>query len=217
MHGWIKLHRQILDWEWWDEPDTFRVFLWLLLSANYEDKMWRGILVKRGQILTSLKKISESTGISQKKVRIILGKLEGKETANKSTNKYRLITIINYEKYQQLDDDGADKGQAGGQTKGRQRATTKEIKKEKNKEDILGDVPPPPKPKAKKATRIPEGWYLEQELGEWAEGKGLTMAEIKLEAEKFKNYWSAASGQKATKLDWDATWRTWILNKLSRG
>jgi len=31
------------------------------------------------------------------------------------------------------------------------------------------------------------------------------------ETEKFRNYWRAKTGQSATKLDWEATWRNWML------
>ena len=42
MEGWIKLHRQILDWEWYDDINVKVLFLHLLLTANYEDKKWQG-------------------------------------------------------------------------------------------------------------------------------------------------------------------------------
>jgi len=52
--GWIKLHRKLLDWEWYDDVNTTRVFLHLLMVANHKDNNWRGITIKRGQKLTSL-------------------------------------------------------------------------------------------------------------------------------------------------------------------
>ena len=36
--------------------------------------------------------------------------------------------------------------------------------------------------------------------------------DLELEHKKFVDYWTAATGSKATKLDWDATWRNWIRN-----
>ena len=38
--GWIKLHRQFLEWEWYDEPNCTRVFLHCLLKANHKDKRY---------------------------------------------------------------------------------------------------------------------------------------------------------------------------------
>ena len=38
----------------------------------------------------------------------------------------------------------------------------------------------------------------------------------KRETDKFINYWRAKSGKDATKLDWVATWRNWMLNAEER-
>lgn len=63
--------------------------------------------------------------------------------------------------------------------------------------------------KNKRGTRIPQDWVLPDEWKEWAIEQG---ADATLEGDKFYNYWIAKSGQGATKLDWGATWKNWILN-----
>lgn len=63
-----------------------------------------------------------------------------------------------------------------------------------------------------RGTRIPDDWFLSQELGEWAMEQGFTGVEVEKQAEKFKDYWKAVAGAKGVKKDWDATWRTWIRN-----
>lgn len=65
----------------------------------------------------------------------------------------------------------------------------------------------------KRGTRLPYDWELEQHEGEWALKKGMTFAEVKLEEEKFKDYW-VASGK--VKVDWSATWRNWIRSAIER-
>ena len=52
MDGWISLHRKLKDWEWYTEPNTFRLFIHCLLSANHKDNSWRGIEVKKGSFVT---------------------------------------------------------------------------------------------------------------------------------------------------------------------
>ena len=52
MEGWIKLHRKILDWEWYDDINTKVLFLHLLLTANHEEQKWRGKIIERGQLIT---------------------------------------------------------------------------------------------------------------------------------------------------------------------
>lgn len=67
----------------------------------------------------------------------------------------------------------------------------------------------------KRGTRIPPDWHISPALLEWTEGQGLSEAEACLEADQFRDYWRAAT-RNATKLDWDATWRTWIRNHNKR-
>lgn len=67
-------------------------------------------------------------------------------------------------------------------------------------------------PLAQKATRLPEDWKLPEVWFDWAfKNSMLKRGEIDIEATKFHNHWKALSGQKATKLDWYATWQNWVL------
>jgi hypothetical protein len=68
----------------------------------------------------------------------------------------------------------------------------------------------------KRGTRLPPDWAPSSDLVGYAVAQGLTVERADLEAEKFKNYWSAKSGTGAVKRDWDATWRNWILNVVER-
>ena len=139
MDGWIKLHRKITEWDWYDDANTFRLFIHLLLLANSKDAKWRGENIKRGELITSVAHLSEDLKLSSKQIRLSLEKLKktseiGTERANNST----MITIYKYDCYQ-----GSDKteGQTNGQPKDKPRANEgqtegnkqegKEIKKEK--------------------------------------------------------------------------------------
>ena len=101
MEGWIKLHRKMINWEWYNDINVKVVFLHLLLTANHEDKKWQGIEIKRGQKITSLSHLAEETKLSVKQIRNVLNKLKstGKITS-KGTNKYTIITIVKYNDYQ---------------------------------------------------------------------------------------------------------------------
>ncbi len=55
MEGWIKLHRQFINWEWYKDINTCKLFLHLILSANHKDKKWRSKMIKRGQLITGRK------------------------------------------------------------------------------------------------------------------------------------------------------------------
>ncbi len=70
--------------------------------------------------------------------------------------------------------------------------------------------------KKSRGTRLSKTWCPSgRDIG-FAQSRGLTNAQIQAEAEKFRNYWTAKSGSSATKLDWEATWRNWIINMLER-
>lgn len=99
--GWIKLHRSILDWEWYDEPNTFRLFLHLLLKANHKPRSYRGVLIQEGQVMTGFSKLSDQTKISLQSVRTCLKRLElTNEITIKSTTQGTIIQLVNYSKYQ---------------------------------------------------------------------------------------------------------------------
>ena len=76
MDGWIKLHRSLLDWEWFNEPDTLLVFIYLLLTARHDDGNWRGVEMKAGQCIVSRNSISTATGLSDRKIRTSIKRLE---------------------------------------------------------------------------------------------------------------------------------------------
>ncbi len=69
-----------------------------------------------------------------------------------------------------------------------------------------------PSPEKKRATRLPENWVLPASWGEWAVKQGYSEAHIRLEADKFRDFWCSKSGKDATKVDWFATWRNWMRN-----
>lgn len=99
--GWICLHRKFLDWEWYDDPNVMRLFIHLLLIANHQDKKWHGILIKRGQVLTSQLKLANSLNFSRMQIRNQLEKLKTTNNITMfTTASYSIITIINYDSYQ---------------------------------------------------------------------------------------------------------------------
>jgi len=135
MEGWIKLHRKFIEWEWFDISDMIKLFMFLLLSANHKDSTWRGVEIKRGQYLTGLNSLSEKTKISVQTLRTCLKRLEKTgEINSKVTNKYRLITVCNYDSYQ--DNQQETNSQTNNQLTSKQQATNnkqeyKNINKEK--------------------------------------------------------------------------------------
>ena len=101
MEGWIKIHRQLLDWEWYKDINVMRLWIHLLLKANYEDKYWKGQHIKRGQLITSIRTLSKETGLSNQQIRNTLNKLKSTHNiAHETTHNYTLITILKYIDFQ---------------------------------------------------------------------------------------------------------------------
>ena len=118
INGFITLHRQILDWEWYKNINTKVLFLHLLLKANYKDLSFEGHKILRGQLVTSLPSLSSELGLSIHQIRVSLDKLiMTGEVASKSYNRYRVITIVKYDEYQ--NDDSKDGSQVADELTGK--------------------------------------------------------------------------------------------------
>ena len=102
MHrGYIKFFRKYLSWEWRTDIITSHVFLNLLVMANWNDGRYKGMAVKRGQLIRGRKTLSEELGISEQQLRTALTKLKStSEVTSKSTSQYTIYTIVNYDLYQ---------------------------------------------------------------------------------------------------------------------
>ena len=134
-NGYIKLHRSILKWEWWNDDATLKVFLYLLMNANWEDSRYRGFDVPRGSLVTGRKKIAEECHLSEKNVRTAINHLKStNEVAIKTTNKFSIVTIVNWEKYQCEDSESANKTANKVANKWPTSGHIKEYKEVKNKE-----------------------------------------------------------------------------------
>jgi hypothetical protein len=126
MQGWIKLHRKMTEWEWFQKSEMVHLFVHLLLMANHKPKPWQGIDIKRGQVVTGLKSLKKATGISTQTLRTCLSKLEKSgNLTSKSTNKYRIITLCNYETYQIAE--AVDNKQTNKQLTINQQSTNKQL------------------------------------------------------------------------------------------
>jgi hypothetical protein len=65
--------------------------------------------------------------------------------------------------------------------------------------------------RTKLARRIPDDFKPSDEMKQWFAAEQLgTVLDAWKEHAKFVDYWRGASGQRATKHDWPATWRNWM-------
>jgi hypothetical protein len=148
--GWVKLHRSILEWEWYSDINTKVLFLHLLLKSNHKDKKFQGMTVNRGQVVTGLSILSLETSLSVQRLRTSLSKLKStNEITIETSTKGTVITIVNYDFYQISDDDQQAQQQTSNkqstsdqQTINKRSTTNKNEKKDKNeriKENSISD------------------------------------------------------------------------------
>lgn len=101
MIGWVKLQREFCDWRYYKDTNVKIVFLHLLINCAFSETGAYGYVLSRGQYLTTVKRLSDELNISQQNVRTALKKLQKSETITlKSTNKFTIITLVNYNAYQ---------------------------------------------------------------------------------------------------------------------
>lgn len=142
--GYIKLHRQIKEWGWWSDIKTFRLFIYLLISANFTPNIWQGITVEVGQLVTSLESLSRETGLSVQEVRTCLKHLKStNEITSQTSSKYTVITVNNFAKYQDLTQQATNDQQATNKQSTNNQQHYKKEKKEKKEKNISGYAPTP--------------------------------------------------------------------------
>lgn len=99
--GFILLYRSILEWEWYKDVNTCRLFIHLLLSAAFQPVRVEGKRVKRGQYITSVRRLAKETGLSEANTRTAIKHLESThEITCTPSRQGTVITIKNYSKYQ---------------------------------------------------------------------------------------------------------------------
>ena len=139
-NGFILLHRKIIkEWEWYSNINDRLVFIHCLLSANWEDGWFEGIKIPRGSFVSGRKKLSKEIGISEQQLRTSIKHLKSTNNLTiKTYNKFSIITINNYGKYQ------VNNQQFNQQSTNNQPTSNHNIiknNKEINKESISKDIP----------------------------------------------------------------------------
>ena len=143
-NGWIKLHRSLLEWEWWSDMNVRNLWLTILLLANHDEKKWQGQTIASGQLVTSLQHLAVRSGLSIQQTRTALDKLKSTGEINtQSTNKNTIITVIKWADFQCCDEIPTNKQQTDNkqitneqQTDNKQITTNKNVKNIKNEKNI---------------------------------------------------------------------------------
>ena len=185
----IKLDRNIQDWRWFKDGNTFRVFIYLLLNANIKKNGFKGIDINRGQLATSYKSIAEKLDLTEMQVRVAIKhlKLTG-EITSQIYHDFSLYTVVNYELYQ---------GTVTGNITAKQQANNKQITgKQQRYKNVKND-------KNERSSTAPQLF----EISSFCSENGLNV-----NAEKFFKYysergWKTSRGELIT--DWKSLVEKW--------
>lgn len=108
-NSWIKLPRKFTQWRWYKDTNTVQLYIYLLLNANIKDVECRNTTIKRGELITTRKKLSTATGLTDRNTRTCLKRLEktGEIKCIKSTTG-TLVIMLDFNNFQPIgiDDSG---------------------------------------------------------------------------------------------------------------
>ncbi len=138
MSGWVKLHRSLLDNGLLCHPEANAVFIWLLLNAAWKDKSYAtryGVIhLKPGEVIVGRMKLAKELDQSEQNIRTALKLLSDMKIITiEITNRYSRITLVNWEKYQSVEDEVTSTSTSNQPAANQQLTTDKEGNKE-NKE-----------------------------------------------------------------------------------
>lgn len=136
----IKIHRQIENWGWYDDANTFRVFFHLLILASHWEQNFKGQTLYPWQCCIGRKYLSHKLKLTEQQIRRTIFNLQTtNEIAVKTTNKYSIITICKWEEYQSTEKKQPTKQPTNDTKLNQQTTTTKEYN---NKEYNIDSTPP---------------------------------------------------------------------------
>lgn len=132
--GWIKLHRSLLDWEWYDDVNVKCLYLHCLMRANHKPKKYRGTMIETGQFTTSQEVLAKELHLSIMQIRTAINKLKSTgEITVKANNKFSMISITNWDSYQDDNRPGNKRTTNEQQASNRPVTTNKNVRRKEGK------------------------------------------------------------------------------------
>ncbi len=192
----------------WDMPaKQTKVAVTLIGMANWKQgKTFSGgnvVIVDRGQIMTSLDAIAAASRVSRATVRVALSNLAKAEFLTcKSTNRYRIITILNYSREQskELADEHAQQQASDRPTAGQQQANSRPVT------PIEQGNKGTKKQGNKRGSQIPDSWEPTEKHVAKADETNIDLADS---VARFRDHHIAKG---SVMKSWDAAFNTWLRN-----
>lgn len=141
MNGWIKLHRQLLNSAVFQNEKMLKVWVWCLLKATHDQHEAvigrQKVMLEPGQFIFGRKKASLELNMPETTIRDYINLLKFHQNITiKSTNKYSVVTVVNWALYQTDEEKSASKSTNKSPTNGQQMDTNKNVKNGKNGKEV---------------------------------------------------------------------------------
>lgn len=197
--GYIKLFRSLLKWEWYDDINTCRLFIHLILTANYKDTKWHGVDIPAGSRACSIRSLANETGLSERMVRTSLNRLKSTHEVTQTIKpKFSIISIKNYSEYQSCDtvcDTQATQSRHSNNTQATQSKESKEREESKN-------IPPIIPPRGEQGERL----TVEMPRGADVKSADHSTTPVSKSDKRFARFWAVYPkkvGKGAARKSWD--------------
>ena len=201
--GYVKVWRKIEDSGLMQMPNTLALFMHILFNATHKDRKLgtpTGVIdLKRGQYVSGRIELAHKLKQSEREIRTGLSRLsELCIISIKTTNRYSLYTIENYNIYQDSDLQSDQQTTSKRPANDQQTTTKQECNNLRIKEKNIGA-----------GSRLPNDWIAPQEFIDFCntERPDLDANQI---AVQFHDYWIGVAGSMGAKANWLATWRNWV-------
>ncbi len=97
--GFVKLPRDIINWRWFSDANILKLYIYLLTTAVFKTTQWKNETLESGQVVIGRRMLAAQLKMTENQVRAALEKLKSsKDISIKTTNKYSVITLLNWGK-----------------------------------------------------------------------------------------------------------------------
>jgi hypothetical protein len=200
--GYIKVYRSLRDKGYWSDAEYIHLWIHLLMKASYKQKeyLFNGKIehLAPGQFISGRKSLSKETGVNESKIERILKCFEIEHQIEQQTNnKFRIITILNWDKYQVREQQN-EQQMNSQRTASEQPVNTK--KKDKKEKKVN-----------KEGTTLPDDFKISDRVLKWAEKKNLNHL-----SDHFENFVMTCRAKGYKYIDWDAAFMKAVLGNWAK-
>lgn len=177
--GYTILPRLVAQKPWFNEPNTLKVYVFLLVNAAFSDIEVAGYTIHKGEYVTSISKLAGQTQLTIQQTRTALIHLKATNEITVTSNKHFSIIKLNSATAASTGNKSVNTPNNKQPNKPANNRSIKEEEKCRNKKEEEGAALPPPLPSFKNSSSVNERDALVAAYGE---------ATVSLYEDKFRKW-----------------------------